>query len=73
MVQCAVSYGGADMAARLGDVLYWAFSLVALLVVLDVAYWFFIGGSTWRHEDLVYFGVLVVVLWLIGRAARKSR
>ena len=58
------------MAARLGNVLYWVFSLIALLVALDVAYWFFSGQSTWSNEDLFYFGVLVVVLWLIGRTCR---
>ena len=56
------------MLARLGDVLYWAGCLLAvLLVAAAIAYYNF--------EDIKLFELLIliglaVIVWMIGRACR---
>lgn len=56
------------MAARLGNVIYWGMCLLAgLATVLAVmnAY-----GPTGGKFMVVLFGVIAVVLWLLGRGAQ---
>lgn len=62
--------GGASMAARLGNVLYWACSLFAgLTVAILVAVPLLAGGWTDPIIQLVVF-TGAVVIWLFGRACR---
>ena len=63
------------MLARLGNVLYWAFSglailivgLVAYLVAEDVRLGLVMENDAWAVALAV---ILALVLWLIGRACR---
>jgi hypothetical protein len=59
------------MAARLGDVLYWAGSTIALLLV---AFGLGLAGIEKSSEAQLWilgiFGVLAVITWLLGRACR---
>jgi len=58
------------MAARLGDVLYWASTLVACLMAVLIAYAVLFGTG---QGDLMVQGLVLFVaaiIWLIGRAAR---
>jgi hypothetical protein len=56
------------MLARLGDVLYWAGCLLAvLLVAAAIAYYNF--GDIKLFELLILIG-LAVIVWMIGRACR---
>jgi hypothetical protein len=63
------------MLARLGNVLYWAFSglaflivgLVAYAVVADVRRGLAMENDAWAVALAV---ILAVVLWLLGRACR---
>jgi hypothetical protein len=58
------------MVARLGNVLYWAASLIAGLLALIAAYAMVFGTG----EDRVFIdtalAVIAVVVWLVGRACR---
>jgi len=65
----ALARDGALMAARLGQVLYWAACGLALLTFGFVAYLILIVGVP--HEDWPVIGIISamgVVVWLIGRA-----
>ncbi|HEY6618724.1 MAG TPA: hypothetical protein VIY68_04200 [Steroidobacteraceae bacterium] len=59
-----------SMAARLGDVLYWAFSAVAVGLLLLAAVFSMndVAGTYWFY--LAFFGVPAVLVWLVGRACR---
>jgi hypothetical protein len=56
------------MAARLGNVLYWTATTIAVLLALLAARLYEFGGS----EPLAIWGVIIVaaLVWLIGRACR---
>lgn len=57
------------MAARLGDVIYWAMCGVAALALALLAFVALNPGSEavpWG----IFFGVAAVVAWLFGRAVR---
>jgi hypothetical protein len=59
------------MLARLGDVLYWAGSGIAL-VILAAGAWLVLGGDLVpenRSVLAIFFGCALVA-WLIGRACR---
>ena len=52
---------------RLGDVLYWLGCGLAV-VALGMGLYFSIQGDT--GELLTFFGIVAVVIWLVGRACR---
>jgi hypothetical protein len=58
------------MVARLGNVLYWAGTLIACLVAGLIAYavLFGTGEGDWLLPGLALF--VAAAIWLIGRAAR---
>lgn len=56
------------MAARLGNVLYWAACVVAAVTVF-FSVWGSISTGWFRDAVMVQFGFALVV-WLAGRAAR---
>jgi len=58
------------MAARLGEVLYWAASLIAVLILGIVAYGALFGGGRAEPFALVVFVGGAVAVWLIGIACR---
>jgi hypothetical protein len=57
------------MAARLGDVLYWAAAMVAVLAIGRGFYAWTYGGGP--DSDLGWFLIIFGVLcWLLGKAIR---
>jgi hypothetical protein len=56
------------MAARLGDVLYWAGCLIGGLLVIN-GIWPYVETQRY-HSDMLWVVGAGVVCWLIGRACR---
>jgi hypothetical protein len=57
------------MLARLGNVIYWAATGVAILILALLTY----AISQWGNPDLVVvvLGVIIAgVIWLVGRGAK---
>jgi hypothetical protein len=55
------------MLARLGDVLYWFWTAVSILVAIGgIA----IADKKLGPEFLIAVGVLAALAWLVGRASR---
>ena len=57
------------MAARLGDVIYWAMCGLAALALTAVGFVLINPGSDARHWIFVYC-VFAFIAWLFGRAVR---
>lgn len=58
------------MAARLGNVLYWAFSGLAVILLIGAAA-FSLNDKVDPHWlGWVLFGIPAVLVWLIGRGCR---
>jgi len=57
------------MAARLGNVIYWMASAVAVLLVGLIILVLLAPGER-AVNWVIFYGVAAVVIWLIGRAAR---
>jgi hypothetical protein len=58
------------MAARLGEVIYWAASLIAALIFIAVVYDAFFGGGradTLFHGSVIFVAILI---WVFGFACR---
>jgi hypothetical protein len=59
------------MAARLGQVIYWACTIIAALILVGVAFVFWRATKLDAVMFVLVFGILsAVVVWLIGRAAK---
>lgn len=56
------------MAARLGNVLYWAACLVAAITIF-FSVWSIVSVGWFRDAVLIQFGFALLV-WLVGRAAK---
>jgi hypothetical protein len=58
------------MAARLGDVLYWAACLIAGLFLVLAGGQFVFGGDSDRVIFAIILLAIAIITWLIGRAIR---
>jgi hypothetical protein len=58
------------MAARLGDVLYWTASLIALLAIGLAIYLWNYGIPPNNNFGGWFFLIVGTVTWLVGRAIR---
>jgi uncharacterized membrane protein len=62
--------GDSPMVARLGNVIYWAASILAAVVILLAAYAAFFGTGEGRLLLDATLGAMGVGVWLVGRACR---
>jgi hypothetical protein len=58
------------MAARLGDVIYWAAALIAATIAGLIAYAAVFGGGKGEPFMQVFFLIVAGLIWLFGRACR---
>jgi hypothetical protein len=56
------------MAARLGQVLYWAGCVLAILTIVIGVYLSWYERDAWEMRAIVF--VIAALFWLIGRACR---